>query len=608
MDRRTALAFGLMALVIIGFSTAQYFLFPPEPVPQEEQIADTDGGPRADQPDAAGNETPARADDPVPSSRDEYGAADTRRPVAPGAVPGLEQALRVDTSGPEEAFTVETPLYVLRISSIGGRIVSFETKEHLSHTGELVQLIPEDIAPTGNDALLFRNGELPLGKANYRFEGPSRTLNIAEGEHGTVLLHTDLNGGLRAEKIYTFHADEYGMDVSQNLAMSDPDLARETLNVLGSPEDFRFGWNQGIAPTERIQKLEEGAMRSIARVGDETHTKKRQGLKKDVEKVTGLYRGTVHYAGVQNKYFTVFGIVDDETSGAVEGAVRLGGDQDRMAQSWAMDIPALRGTGDQVAQSTVHMFIGPATVELVTKYGHKLDGGIDLGMRFIRPLSEAVLWLLNWMHQFIPNYGVIIIIFSLMTKALFYRLTKKQTESMKKMQDLKPKLDEIQKKYKNDKEKLNQATMKLYQDEGVNPLAGCLPLLVQMPIFFALYQGLSNTVALRGQPFVGWISDLSQPDALFQLPFSLPFLGNDFNVLPILMALAMYYQSKVAPTPSAGGQMAMMTTMMPLFMVFIFYNMPSGLVLYWLVNTILQVWQSWKIHRAADPDGGAVKA
>jgi YidC/Oxa1 family membrane protein insertase len=255
----------------------------------------------------------------------------------------------------------------------------------------------------------------------------------------------------------------------------------------------------------------------------------------------------------------------------------------------------------------LNVFIGPATVELVQGYGHDIDKGIDLGMSIIRPLSSAVLWVMNWMHKYIPNYGVIIILFSILTKLLFYPLSQKQTESMKKMQEIQPKTKALQEKYKNDKEKLNQATMALYKEEGVNPLAGCLPLVVQMPVFFALYQGLSHTISLRMQPFVWWMKDLSQPDALFALPFELPFLGGDFNVLPILMALAMYYQGKVTPT-SGGGQMAAMTTMMPLIMVFIFYNMPSGLVLYWLVNTILQVYQSWKIHRTASKDGGAQTA
>jgi len=174
---------------------------------------------------------------------------------------------------------------------------------------------------------------------------------------------------------------------------------------------------------------------------------------------------------------------------------------------------------------------------------------------------------------------------------------------MKKMQELQPKLKALQEKYKDDKEKLNTATMSLYKEEKVNPLAGCLPLLLQSPVFIALYQAFNHTIALRGQPFVLWINDLSQPDAIAQLPFALPVLGSDLNVLPILMSVAMYFQSKFTPS-TGGGQMAAMTTMMPLIMVFIFYNMPSGLVLYWLINTIMQGYQSWKIQKTA-PAGGA---
>lgn len=197
--------------------------------------------------------------------------------------------------------------------------------------------------------------------------------------------------------------------------------------------------------------------------------------------------------------------------------------------------------------------------------------------------------------------------FSVSTKLAFYPLSKAQTNSMKRMQEIQPKIKELQEKYKNDKDKLNQATMKLYQEEKVNPLAGCLPMIVQMPVFFALYQALNHTIALRGQPFFGWIKDLSQPDFLFSLGVNLPIIGGDFNVLPILMAIAMYFQTKLTPS-TGGGQMAAMNTMLPLFMVFIFYNMPSGLVLYWLVNTLMQVYQSWKIHSQTAPEQGVQTA
>jgi YidC/Oxa1 family membrane protein insertase len=598
MDRRTALAFGLMAVVIIGFSILQNILYPPQPRPEaadslgvaQEMTADLEPG-------AEAGGVPVNLPEPDPGESE----AITDSPLT------VADALKVPSGAPEEFLTVSTPLYRLKISSRGGRIVSYEALEHESHLGGPVQLIPEDIPATGNDALVFRMGEMPLGRADYSFVDAAGSLEV-EGEGSTsVKLVTETPGGLAVAKIFTFHPDSYGYNQSLVLLARNEAAARQTLNMLGTPEDFRFSWNQGIAPTERIQKMEEAAMRSLAHVGDELHTKKLHDLKKNVEKVSGQYRGTIHYAGVQNKYFTVFGIVDDPDGAATEGAIRLGGDQETMTQNWSIDVPALRGVGNEVAVAQLQMFVGPATVELVTQYGHDLENGIDLGMRWIRPLSSLVLTLLNWMHQFIPNYGVIIIIFSIMTKLLFYPLSKKQTESMKKMQEIQPKMKALQEKYKNDKDKLNQATMKMYQEEGVNPLAGCLPLLVQMPVFFALYQGLNHTISLRGQPFVAWITDLSQPDALFQLPFELPFLGGDFNVLPILMALAMYYQGKVTPTSGGGGQMAAMTTMMPLIMVFIFYNMPSGLVLYWLVNTILQVYQSWKIHRTAT-HGGAEKA
>jgi YidC/Oxa1 family membrane protein insertase len=136
-------------------------------------------------------------------------------------------------------------------------------------------------------------------------------------------------------------------------------------------------------------------------------------------------------------------------------------------------------------------------------------------------------------------------------------------------------------------------------------MAGCLPLLVQMPVFIALYQALRNTIALRQAPFALWMNDLASPDALFQLPISLPFLGSSFNLLPVLMAVSMYFQTKMTPSAASGGQMAVMNSIMPFMMLFIFYNMPSGLVLYWLVNTVMQIYQTWRINSTAPATGGA---
>jgi YidC/Oxa1 family membrane protein insertase len=225
-----------------------------------------------------------------------------------------------------------------------------------------------------------------------------------------------------------------------------------------------------------------------------------------------------------------------------------------------------------------------------------------------RPLSELILTTMLWLYRWIPNYGIIIIILSVLTKLMFYPLTRTSTKSMKKMQELQPKLKVLQEKYKDNRQKLSEATMELYKKEKVNPMAGCLPLLVQSPVFIALFQALRNTIALRQAPFVLWIDDLAQPDALFQLPFSLPILGSNFNILPILMSLSMYLQTKLTPSAASGGQMALMNTMLPFMMLIFFYNMPSGLVLYWLVNTVMTIYQTWRIHRTAPTTGGAQSA
>jgi YidC/Oxa1 family membrane protein insertase len=230
---------------------------------------------------------------------------------------------------------------------------------------------------------------------------------------------------------------------------------------------------------------------------------------------------------------------------------------------------------------------------------------MDLGWKAFRPLSELIVAIMIWLYRWIPNYGVIIVILSVLTKVMFYPLTRSSTRSMKKMQELQPKLKALQQKFKDNREKLSQATMQLYREEKVNPMAGCLPLLVQMPVFIALYQALRNTIALRQAPFALWIRDLAQPDALFQLPVSLPLLGASFNLLPILMSLSMYYQTKLTPTPAAGGQMALINTMMPIMMLVFFYSMPSGLVLYWLINTLVTIYQTWRIHQTAPAAGGA---
>ncbi|MCK9995514.1 MAG: membrane protein insertase YidC [Candidatus Krumholzibacteria bacterium] len=599
MDRRTLLAFVLIFLILAGYPYLMNKFFPqPEKAP--EQLVGTS-------PDST-----LMVDDEVPTTRipvDTYDRdlSHTETTTDSVAVPESEplnadQALALVPGGVEETISVKTPLFRMDISTLGGRITQWEGMKYDSWLGGPVKLVPENIPQAGVDAVFFRGGDLQLGGAVYQSDRMNLDLGEGSGPSSLTLTLTTV-GGLEIRKIFTFRPDTYGVEV--DLVVAAPDAAaRHSLNLAGSPDQLRFGWNQGIAPTERVQKMELPSLRSLARIGEDYHYKKRQNLKKSVEKVEGQWRGSVHFAGLQNKYFAVYGIVPQEQGEPIEGTIRLSGNKDLEAQSWAIDVPAQRGVGDEIAVARLDLFIGPMEAELLQSYGQDLEKSMDLGMKFIRPLSEIVLLGMEFLHRFIPNFGLIIIIFSVLTKLAFYPLTQTSTKSMKKMQELQPKMTALKEKYKNDKDKLNQATMELYKEEKVNPLTGCLPMVVQMPVFFALYQALNHTISLRGQPFVLWINDLSQPDAIAQLPFSLPFLGADLNVLPILMSVAMYFQTKLTPTSGAGGQMAAMNTMMPLIMVFIFYNMPSGLVLYWLINTLMQGYQTWKIHQTAPTTGG----
>jgi YidC/Oxa1 family membrane protein insertase len=214
-------------------------------------------------------------------------------------------------------------------------------------------------------------------------------------------------------------------------------------------------------------------------------------------------------------------------------------------------------------------------------------------------IAQLLLQLLGFFYGLVHNWGLAIIILSLAVYFLLFPLSIKQMRSMKEMQLLQPKIDALRKELKDNPQRLNKEIMALYKEHKVNPLGGCLPLLLQMPIFFALYQALIRSVALRGAHFL-WITDLSSPDRAFAFKNSLPFLGNQVNILPILMAIGMFVQQKISmakATGEAAQQQKMMSIIMPIMFGVIFYQMPSGLVLYWFVNSLLMLCYQFRINR-----------
>jgi YidC/Oxa1 family membrane protein insertase len=223
---------------------------------------------------------------------------------------------------------------------------------------------------------------------------------------------------------------------------------------------------------------------------------------------------------------------------------------------------------------------------------------MSFGWKIIQPFSKFVFWALVNLHKVIPNYGIVLIVFALLVKIIVWPLTAKSYKSMKRMQKIQPLLKEKQEKYKDNPQKMQQEVMALYKEHKVNPMGGCWPTLLQMPLLYGLFIIFRSTIELRGQPFVLWINDLSMPDVLINLPFHIPLYGDHVALLPIIMAVSTYLQSRQTVT---DPNQKMMTTMMPVMFLFLFNNFPSGLTLYYTLFNLLSFVQQ-RFLKVATPE------
>ena len=490
-------------------------------------------------------------------------------------------------------ITVRTPLYDVTLTTAGAEIVSARLAKYTTKN-ETVELVAQDDSPAlgglGEVALLGDERTLPLspiafeafaeGSAAPLEEGAVVSLNLGAAG-STVVFRAAGAGGVPLERFYVFDPASYVIRSGVRFGSAGLPFVRS----------IRWGFGPGLRPTEVNVVEDLAAMRASLRLGEEYHRKKRGDFDEN-------FTGTVDWISLQVKYFTVALLAPTPTG----GAARLQGRKTDGFMTASIDLPASERAGR--VEQAVDLYVGPIDYDGLKALGRGLDSNVDLGNKYTRPVSWAVLWSLLKLHTVIPNYGIVIILLSVFTKVLFYRLTHKSFKSMRDMQSLQPKLQALKDKYGNDRQRLSQETMKLYKESGVNPLGGCLPMLLQMPIFIALFNVLRNTIELRQAPFVGWMNDLSQQDVLATLPFSLPLIGSAVSVLPILMGVSMLVQSKlggsIAGPESSPTQSKALMYMMPIIFTFLFYKMPSGLVLYWIVNTVLSVWQQYYINKGAE--------
>jgi YidC/Oxa1 family membrane protein insertase len=475
---------------------------------------------------------------------------DSKRPIIP-VVPAPDSA-----PAQERMLTIETQLYKATLNTRGGTITQWELKtyrEDRSSTAEQIQLFstsPEKEGPlsiiTGDEAY-----DKELQEGVYHVEGEDLRLN-AKHPTGTIsLILDDPAQNLYVAKHLTFYHDNYQVDME--------------LDTQGIPELYQLsvGTNFGIA--DWAEQGFVGHIGPVSMQGETLHKDKPPKMENTVR-----YEGAPTWAALQDKYF-IAALIPKQASATV---VRKTHDQ---AVTTGVEFSS--GT-----RQSVRLYAGPKEFDRLAALQVGLEKSIDFGWFMfgswwlVRAVAEPLFHILRFFYQYTHNYGLAIILLTIGVKVLFVPLMHKSHKSMKAMQVLQPKVAALQKKLKDDRERLNRELMDMYKKYGANPLGGCLPILLQMPVFIALFDVLYTAIELRQAPFILWIADLSTKDPYY--------------VLPIIMGASMVIQQKMQPTTMDPRQ-AKIFMFMPVFFTFLFLNFPAGLVLYWLTNNVLTIIQQY---------------
>ena len=471
----------------------------------------------------------------------------------------------------ETTVKIENNLYIASISSLcGGSIKSFEIKEHLNYDSSFVNLTTSNNLKNLLVGFKDFNGNQVQLDQGWVLQSKTDSDYIDEVKS---LTYTNILNDKKITKVLTFYPDRFLIDI-------DIDITSLANNTLAN--QYTLTWFGGTPPTEKDSVTESTYFYSYLYQGGELlDVKVGQG-----ESFVNDYKGQTDWVATRSKYFVT--CLLDDSGGQFSASTISASHNNKELYDLSVYLQA-----NKVAN--VSLYIGPLEYERIKDLGIKLESVMDFGWPIIRPISKGVLWVLKTMNKVIPNYGVILIIFSILVKLIVYPLTKRSYQSTQAMQAIQPEVNNLREKYKNNPTKLNQATMELYKKKGVNPLGTCFPMLLQMPLLFALFTVFRSTIELRGEPFVFWIKDLSAPDVIFYLPFKIPLYGDYVCALPILMALSMFAQQKMMQPTAATGPQADQQKIMQYFMMgffFLLFNgFPSGLNLYYTLFNVLTIAQ-----------------
>jgi YidC/Oxa1 family membrane protein insertase len=510
----------------------------------------------------------------APAVEEKQAVKDTEKPYKEAIekpTPAVESSVERSPSLEAATITVDTPLYEARISENGAVFYSFLLKnyrERVQKDAPLKQIL------TGKETLgvgqLGFTGKSIAGldKAVFTANLSSRQLVVNDSPRDLTFSWRSQDG-IVVEKTYKFIPDTYA-------------IGMEVIIKNGSDrgiQDKLFVALNGKAPGDKRMYAFEGPSALINDELEEIKTKK--------IKDQDTFEGKIKWVALQSRYF-MSGIIPDQIE---EASLHLALKSDKFVAARYRQPEKAIQPGTQYTYK-YQLFMGPKRIQELRNVGNDLQKVVDFG--WFDVIAKPCLWLMNKFYSVIPNYGVAIIFLTILAKILLWPLGQKSYKSMSEMKKIQPLMKEIREKYKDDKQRMNKEVMGLYRTYKINPLGGCLPMVVQLPVFFALYRMLYEAIELRHAPFFLWIDDLAAPDRLFHFNFSIPFMEPPYGipVLTIVMGASMLLQQKMSP-PMGDATQAKMMMFMPIIFTVIFINFSSGLVLYWLVNNLLSIAQQY---------------
>jgi len=493
----------------------------------------------------------------------------------PGVSPEpLAEITPSTTSLTEKKVFVENSLYKGVFSSKGALLTSLILKKYEYSQDGLIEIVPEDsIFPLN---LYFPDINLDLSKVD--FTADKEYLSLSKAYPTDTLSFTFSDEVISVVKRFIFFEDRYDFRCQLQVSSKDMNLGRT----------YFLSWKSGVNPTETNLQEDLSHFGAYSMQGTEMVkiNKFEEPKDSDIGVMDEHRTGNTKWAATKSKYFlaSLVPLSREAVGFKAEGNRKVKYLDDKRLEEKKIGVSLEIPISGNNFQDEFMVYVGPIDYHVLKDYKIGLENLVDLGWKIIKPFSLAVWWVLVNLHKVIPNYGLVIIVFTILLKFLFHPLTHKSVTSAAKMQDLQPKMAALKEKFKKDPQKMNQEIMKLYKEQGVNPLGGCLPLLLQMPVFYGLFVVFRSTIELRGATFIFWLNDLSQMDKYY--------------ILPIIMAVTMFWQQKM--TIKDPKQMVMVY-LMPVLFFFLFKSFPAGLTLYWTFFNILSLIEQYYIRSKNKP-------